>query len=484
MNWRVVCRLFGALLVGTTVPMVLPVAWALYFREWGSLMSFAITIGVMTATGGALQRIGRTASKSIFRREALLVVAMAWLVLPVFLSLPFYLDGVFGSPLDAYFEAVSGLTTTGASVLTEIEGAMGGAMHFWRMETHWIGGMGIMVLFVAVLPSLGVGGKMLFKNEVPGPITEGVKPRIRETSIALWRIYIGLTLAEAALLYAFGGLDLHASLGHAMSTLGTGGFSTQNASVAGYNSAAVDWIITTFMFIGGANFSLYYYAMLGQRGVFWKDPEFKVYAALTLVASVAVSISILPRHGGEIALAMRHGFFQVISILTTTGFATDDYDAYPAFARTLIVMLMFIGASTGSTAGGMKIFRYVVLARVIQQQLRKLVRPNAVSVVRVGQSTVSEETQSTVLAFFFVYIATFALGTLVMATMSPDLETAASATIACLGNIGPGLSAVGPTQNFAWVPVPGKLVLALIMILGRLELYTLLVLLAPSFWRR
>jgi trk system potassium uptake protein TrkH len=394
------------------------------------------------------------------------------------------LDGVFRSPVDAYFETVSGLTTTGSTALVGIESAMGMAMHFWRMETHWIGGMGIMVLFVAVLPSLGVGGKMLFKNEVPGPITEGVKPRIRETSIALWKIYIGLTVLQTLLLMGAGGLDLHAASGHAMSTLGTGGFSTLNNSVAGFSNPMVHWIIAAFMFLGGANFSLFFYALRGDRGVIWRDPEFRVYLAIVVFSSLAVAATIAQRHAGEWEPTLRHAFFQVLSVLTTTGFMTDDFDEYPTFPRTLIFGLMFIGACTGSTAGGIKVFRYVVLMKVFREQMHKLVRPAAVSVIKIGQTSISQETLSTVLAYFFVYMGTFALGTLVMATMSPDLETAASVTIASLGNIGPGLSAAGAVESLAWVPPGGKLILAALMILGRLELYTVLVLLAPSFWRR
>jgi trk system potassium uptake protein TrkH len=483
MNWRIVSRLLGVLFIGTAIPMVLPVVWAIACAEWMSLRSFALTIALMTGLGGALMRLGGAHAGAIYRREALLVVAVAWFVVPAFGALPFLLDGVMTSPFDAYFESVSGFTTTGASVLSLSDITISQATSMWRMETHWLGGMGIMVLFVAVLPSLGVGGKMLFKNEVPGPITEGVKPRIRETSVALWRIYIALTLVQTLALMLCG-TDLHFALGHSFATLGTGGFSTLNASIGELQSAPVEWVVILFMFLGGANFSLYFYVMRGDRSALWKDPEFRTYLWVVLAIALTVAITILPRHNGDVHDAARHGLFQVVSLITTTGFASEDFNTYPAFARNLLFFTLFIGACTGSTAGGPKIFRFMVLFRVVQQQIQKTLRPQAVSIVKMGHQRLGDDTVVGILTFFFLYLVTFLVGAVILSTMTPTLEVALSATIACLGNVGPGLAEVGPMANFGWIAWPGKLTLSVIMILGRLELYTVLVLFAPSFWRR
>jgi len=485
MSWTSVARLFGTIVFGFSTTLVLPMIWAVVYQEWGSLLSFGVTMALTWLLAFVLRIYGRSGDDAhIFRREALTVVGLSWFVLPAMGALPFLLDGVFTSPVDALFESVSGFTTTGATVLTEIETAMSRSTHFWRMMTHWLGGMGIMVLFVAVLPSLGVGGKMLFKNEVPGPITESLKPRIRETSVALWRIYIGLTVAQTILLATVGGMDLWNASAHAMSTLGTGGFSTLNSSVAGFDSVAVDVIITVFMFLAGVNFSLYFLALGGKWRTALRDIELWAYAGITLAATAIVSIAILERHGHQPLQAIRYGAFQVVAIVTTTGFGTDDFDQYPALARNLLFFLLFVGGSAGSTAGGMKVFRYIVLAKAAWRQVSRTFRPQSVSVVKIRNQAIGDDTVAAIQAFFFAYLGLFVFGAMAMSLMTPDLETAISSSIACLGNVGPGLSMVGPTQNYAFIPAPGKLLLTVLMVFGRLEVYTLLVLFAPSFWRR
>lgn len=473
----------GGLLLAFSFAFVLPGCFAIWNAEWGSLRSLAITAALSAAIGLILRTTARPASLTIFRRDALLLVTLAWLAIPCIGTLPYLLDGVFRSPADALFESFSGFTTTGATVLVEIEGSLTRSMHMYRMLSHWLGGMGIMVLFVAVLPSLGVGGKMLFRNEVTGPITESVQPRIRETSAALWGIYIGLTLVLTALLFAGSSMRFDDALGHAMSTLATGGFSSMNASVGGYNSAFVDWTITVFMFLGGVNFILYVWVLQGRRRAFLRDSEFLAYLGLTLVASIVVSCVIAERHDSLVD-AFRYGTFQVVAVLTTTGFATDDYDLYAPLARNLIFLLFFVGGSAGSTSGGLKVFRYVVLFRALFSHVARTFRPQEVRVVRVGDHAVGDVTVHGVLIFFFAYLVIFATGTLVLSSMMPDLDSAMSASISALGSVGPGLSEVGPTRNYALVPAPGKLVMCGLMVLGRLEVFTLLAVLTPGFWKR
>jgi trk system potassium uptake protein TrkH len=482
-NLRNVQRLIGGLLLAFSTTFLFPAAFAVVLEEWGSLRSFALTAVVCALFGGGLRWSARACSPTIFRRDALLLVTLAWVVIPVFGALPYLLEGVFRSVPDALFESFSGFTTTGATALMEIEGALTTSMHMYRLLSHWLGGMGIMVLFVAVLPSLGVGGKMLFRHEVTGPITESVQPRIRETSIALWKIYAGLTTLLALLLLFVGGLSFPDAIGHAMSTVATGGYSSMNASVGGYDSPVVDWTISFFMFLGGVNFILYFWLLQGRRGVVFRDSEFRAYVGVVFVASIVVSVAIVDRHGGWVD-AFRYGIFQVLAVLTTTGFATDDYDQYPPLARNLLFVLCFVGGSAGSTSGGIKVFRYVVLFRALYIYLARTFRPQATRVVKLGRHAIADETVTAVLVFFFAYLLIFAAGTLILSPMMPDLESAMSASISALGSVGPGLSEVGPTRNYAFVPGAGKLVLCAMMVLGRLEIFTLLAVLTPGFWRR
>lgn len=484
MNGRLIARLTSRLVLGMSLTMVLPALVALLDREWGSLRSFGLSMLLGSLVGFLLAWLGRGTGSSIFRREALVVVGLSWFLVPALGAIPYLLDGVFTSPADAWFESVSGFTTTGATVLTEIETSLTRSMHVWRMQTHWLGGMGIMVLFVAVLPSLGVGGKMLFRNEVSGPITESLQPRVRETSAALWKIYIAMTVVLTMLLLWPGKMHWEDAIAHAMTTMGTGGFSNKNDSLAGFESPVVEWIVLVFMILAGVNFSLYFLALQKRRvGAVLKDFEFRAYVGLIVVASVVVSVSILPRHG-DVGDAIRYGAFQVASIVTTTGLMTDDFDQYPPLARNIMFFLMFTGGCAGSTAGGLKIFRFIVLVKAAWMHTRRTFRPQSVLPVKINDHALADSTVNGVLVTFFAYLALLVFGTLVMSTMLPDLESALSATIACLGNVGPGLGPVGPTQNFGFLPAFGKVLLSVLMIFGRLEVFTLLVLFAPSFWKR
>lgn len=507
MNYRQISRTLGYMLMVLAGAMSTSLIWAFVNGDstW-TVIAFCASVAITFSFGLGGWYVGRKAQETIQRREALLVVAVSWLLLGVFGGLPYMLDRAFINPADAYFEAISGFTTTGSTVLTEIEG-LSNALHWWRGMTHWLGGMGIIVLFVAIFPHLGVGGKHLFKTEVPGPITEGLKPKIRETSWALWRIYAGFTAVLAALLYALGPneadvvarglspnavMDLHNAIIHAFATMATGGFSTLNASVAGFESVAVDVVITLFMFLAGVNFGLYYAILRGSGKKALRDLELWVYTAVVLVATALITINIwhtgppgsaeLLKHESLLG-SLRYAVFQVVGVVTTTGFGTDNFDVWPPLSRLTMVSLMFIGGMAGSTAGGMKVFRFVVIFKAIRLRLHEVFRPAAVQLVKVSGRTVSRDVVNDILVFFALGMFTFIGASLYMTFLGLDVVTATTSVAATLFNIGPGLERVGSVENFAFIPTSGKVVLSFCMILGRLEFYSLLVLLLPEFWR-
>lgn len=481
MNYKIIARLLGILMIVLALVMATSIVWSIYFREPKTTTAFILASSLTLVLGFGLYYLGRKESGTIGRREALLVVTASWFLTGIFGALPYMFDGAFTDFADAFFETVSGFTTTGSTVLTNIESLSHG-LHFWRAMTHWLGGMGIIVLFIAIFPQLGVGAKHLFKSEVPGPITEGLKPKIKETAATLWKIYLGLTVTECVLLY-FAGMSLFDAMCHSFATLATGGYSTKNASVAHYDSAAIEMIITVFMFFAGINFSLYYLFLQGNFTALFKDKEFRVYVALVCFATLAIAFSILTIHP-DFLQALRYAVFQVVAIVTTTGFGTDNFDAYPPFAKLLLVTLMFIGGSAGSTAGGMKISRLMVVSKAAFIEIYTAFRPQAVRAVKIGRSVMSGEVVKSIFGFFTIFIFAFVFGSLFMGLLGLDIVTATTSVVATLANIGPGLAKVGALENFAFIPTVGKIFLSLCMILGRLELYTVLVLLIPDFWKR
>lgn len=438
---------------------------------------------VSAAAGALLAWIGGREQARIGRREALVVVASSWFSASIFGGLPF----VFGAamtPWDAFFESSSGFTTTGATILVDIEGRLTPPLHLWRMLTHWLGGLGIVVLFVALFPALGVGGKHLYRTESAGPQSDGLAPRIRETAFAMWKVYTTLTavLVLLLLITGMGGLE---ALGHAFSTMGTGGFSTRNSSIAAYESLPIELILTLFMFLAGSNVALFHEAFRRGPAVFWHNAEFRAYFSIFAVASLVIAVDIAQGPHDSILSGLRFASFQVVAIMTTTGFATDDFETWPAFSQALLFSLYFFGGSAGSTAGGMKIIRLLIVLRALQGELRRGFRPTLIAPVRVGSQVVLPHVVTETLAFVVIFLLTVAAGTVAVALFDPvDLLTAGSAALTCVSNIGPGFGMVGPTDNFAFLSAPSKVVLSLCMLLGRLEFFTLLALLVPSFWRR
>ncbi|MCH7702501.1 MAG: TrkH family potassium uptake protein [Planctomycetes bacterium] len=509
MNFSYVLRQLG-LLVGVLAVCVMAVAgyagalwWSGATSERVACYALLATFGLGLVAGLSLWLPQRRREGELGRREALLLVAASWFLGAALAALPFYIwshlraasdDGAFSSYVDCYFEAMSGLTTTGATVLTSIA-AVPKSLLFWRAMTQWLGGLGIVLLFVAVLPMLGVGGKRLFRVEAPGPTPEGVRPRIQETARALWMIYVGLTVAEILILRMLG-MGWFDSVTHTLTTLATGGFSTLDSSIGGFASPALEWAIVFFMVLAGVNFGIYYQLLRRRWGILREDPELRLYLVILAVGFLVVLVGIwnAPIHttaGDELAPgtgnAIRTAAFQVVSVQTTTGFCTVDFNQWSFLPKVTLLILMFVGASAGSTGGGLKVMRCLIAFKVMLAELEHVFRPNVIRTVKVGKSVVDSELKLTTLAYFLAIGTIFCMGTILLmifeSSESIDVVTAATATIATLNNIGPGLARVGAIENFAWFSAPSKLLMSLLMALGRLELFAILVLFVPRFWR-
>lgn len=483
MNLRSAFRFLGRLLVILAVAELFPVACCLWYDELWSALAF-IGSGLLTGLlGAALMWMARGAKGELYRREGILIVVGGWLLASLFGALPYIASGALPNPVDALFESASGFTTTGASVLTDIESAGRGIL-FWRSFTQWLGGMGIIVLFVALLPEVGPGARFLYKLEVPGPTAETLHPKVHDTAAVLWTLYLGLSAAMIVLLL-LAGLDLYDAMTHAFSTLSTGGFSPRNTSVAAFESPLVEVIIILFMILAGTNFSLFYSLQKYHGRKLLGDPEFRLYIAL--IAAFSLTIAVHLRLGGgyiHFGRALLDSTFQVASILTTTGFATADFNAWPNLSRMLLVLLMFVGGCAGSTAGGIKVMRYVIAFRAALREVRLIFSPSTVITIFVGGKKVPDVVVRSVAGFLILYLASWAFGTLLLTIGGLDLESSSTASIATLGNIGPGLGAVGPTANFAFFSDWQKLVMVLLMWLGRLEVYAIAALFTTAFWRR
>ena len=480
-NIRSVLRVLGFMIFILGLMMVIPLGISLYYQD-SSSAGILVSI-LVTAACGSLLYLFFKRHKDLGIRDGFLIVGMGWFLMALFGALPFLFSGAIPSFTDAFFESMSGFTTTGATILTDIE-QMPPALLFWRAFTHWIGGMGIIVLSLAVLPLLGVGGMQLFKAEVPGPTADKLTPRIAETARILWLVYVGITFLEVLFLL-LGGMSLLDAFCHAFATMATGGFSTRNASIGAFNSAYFDYVITFFMFAAGVNFALHYKFIIGKFDSYWKNFEFRTYLGIVLIAAAVITISnLLGGVYNNFFDSVRHGLFQSVAIGTTTGFGTADYETWTYLAQILLFMLMFIGGSAGSTGGGMKVLRLIIVVKYTFIQLKKLIHPNAVIPLRVGNRVIPKEITLSVIGFFLLYVFLFVLVSIIMSLMGMDLLTAAGASASCLGNIGPGLGNVGPTDNFAWMPALAKWILALTMMVGRLEIYTVLVIFTKGLWSK
>ncbi|OVE81770.1 hypothetical protein BVY04_02535 [bacterium M21] len=527
MNRRAVIYVVSALsiVIGVSILTSSPVAW-LMGDDTRTISLLAISAVIPMVFGGIGILLTRSKAVNLGVREGFGIVTFGWLVASIFGAIPFMLISDL-SWYDAFFETMSGFTTTGASVLDSnlvlasgeklVDGIpqLPDGLLYWRSMTHWLGGMGIVVLSLAIIPFLGIGGQSLYNAEVPGPTSDQLTPRIASSAKILWAVYVLLTIVETGLLWA-GGMPLFDSWCHTCGTMATGGFSTKQASIGHYDSAYFDGVITLFMFLAGCNFVLHYKALRGKPLFYFKDEEWRFYTMVTVAATLTIAAGLMAKNdsiilttGKEVAPtlwnALRFSSFQVASILTTTGYATADFDLWIPYAQLVLVLLMFTGGCGGSTGGGMKNSRVVLLLKYGQTQLKRCLFPNALSNVRLSNARISNTTVHKTLGFFFLFVTLFVVFTFIISiteagnpncrpaaaalegqtlSMECDIVTAATSSIACLANIGPGLGRVGPTSSYSWMSPLGKIVLTFAMLLGRLELYTVLVIFLPSFWKK
>ncbi len=480
-NLRVIIGILGLLLSISGLSMLLCIPFSIYYGEdW---LTFVYSSGITLIVGISCWLVGqKEKNKELKKRDGYLVVTFGWLMMAFFGTLPYFFSGTIDSFTNAFFETMSGFTTTGASILNNIESMPKGIL-FWRSLTQWVGGMGIIVLTVAILPILGIGGMQLFVAEAPGIGPEKLKPRIKDTAKRLWFIYLGLTSLELVLLM-FGGMSFFDAINHALTTMATGGFSTKQDSIAFYDSAYIQYVIVLFMFLAGTSFSITYFGMKGKFKKLWSNEEFRVYLFITGLLSVGIGTTIYLLGGVGTERAFRDALFQTVSILTTTGYVTTDYTQWMPFLTMVFFSLMFIGASSGSTAGGVKIVRHIILFKNSFLEMKRQLHPSAVIPVRLNQKAVNRDITFHVLAFMMIYFLIFALGSIAIALTGVDVLTAIGASATSLGNIGPGLGSVGPASNFAHMPDASKWVLSFLMLMGRLELFTVLMLFTPYFWKK
>ena len=480
MHFASVIHLQGLLLMFLAASMLLPIPFSLYYGDtdyWALLISAGATF----LSGFLIYKITRF-KQDLRAKEGFAVVTLGWIILSLFGSLPFVLSGAVSSFTDAFFETMSGFTTTGATILVDIEPLPHGIL-FWRSLTHWLGGMGIIVLSLAILPFLGVGGMQLFKAEVPGPVADKLTPRITETAKILWGVYVLLSAAETGLLM-LGGMNLFDALTHTFGTMATGGFSTRNASVGAYDSAYIDYVIIFFMLLAGTNFSLHYRFLRGDFRAHLRNTEFLYFLSIIALATIIIGVDTFFNQYQNLPKALQDTLFQVVSIQTTTGYGTADYEQWAFSSQFVLFSLMFIGGCAGSTGGGMKVIRIHLLIKFVFSEITRLIHPHAVVPVRLRKITVPRDVVTNVLGFFILGVLVFIAGVFAMSALGLDMATSFGATAATLWNIGPGLGSVGPTDNYAHIPLIGKWMLSLFMLMGRLELFTVIILFSPAYWRK
>ncbi|MFH1675106.1 MAG: TrkH family potassium uptake protein [Pseudomonadota bacterium] len=532
MNKLAVGYAIGKLLQVMGGVLIIPFSMALYNHRSlltvqslvnPEVLGFLAAISVSFVIGTTLTKACCTGKDLQGVREGFAIVTFGWIMLSLVGCIPFVTyflgDGVLVAPIsivqsftDAYFETMSGFTTTGATILANVEG-LPRSLLFWRSLTHWLGGMGIITLALAIFPAMGVSGYQMFRGEVPGPSADRLQPRLAETAKVLWGVYLLLSAVETILLCA-GGMPLFDSLCHTFGTMATGGFSTKNASIGAYNSNYFDWVITVFMFLAGMNFLIHYRVMRGQYKDLFINKEFHFYTG-TIIVCVVVLTALLYYNGvpsaehsavhfrhnspameeftqhvsaesdklGNLYQCLRRAAFQVVSIITTTGYGTADFDVWPDVCRFLLVVLMFWGGCAGSTGGGMKMVRIMVVLKAAGRELRKMAKPRLIAPLKIGETTVEEVMVVNILTFVILFMGLFVISALLLSLFVPDLVTAISASSATIGNIGPGLAGVGSIEHYGWIPIPGKWILIFCMLLGRLEVYTVLIALHPATWK-
>ncbi len=482
MNLVLVAKVVLVLLLVIAAFMVAPLLVAIIYGETAMISAFLIPMAGVMLVAGLYLLLTRGVRGSLSTKDGFFLVTMSWLFAAGVGALPFTISGWVPSYADAFFETMSGFTTTGATILTDIE-SLPDSLLFWRSLTHWLGGMGIIVLTVAILPLLGVGGYQIMKAEAPGPSVDRLTPKITQTAKILWFIYLGLTVLETVLLM-LGGLSLYDALTHTFGTLATGGFSPKAASVGHYSSPFVQWVITAFMMGAGINFILYYRLLMGEFRLIRQNTEVKAYLGIFLVATLIIALVLNRGYYATFGESLRYAGFQAASILTTTGYATADFALWPALAQGILFALMFIGGSAGSTGGGIKVVRIVTIIKQGFNEMRYLIHPRGVFSIRLSGSPVRKDVVYSITGFAFLYIFLLVVTAVVVSTGGHDLLTSMTTALATLGNIGPGFGRIGPVENYAFFQDYIKWFLSFIMMVGRLEIYTVLVLITPAFWKR
>ena len=487
MKIGIVLKVLSLVCLIVSLFMLLPLGLALLDgTPDAGAFALSLACGLLVSLLLSLGGMGERGHGGLGIREALGVVALAWAIASAVGALPYWSSGVTPSYTDAFFETMSGFTTTGATVLEDIEAAPRGVL-LWRALTHWLGGMGIIVLSLAVLPFLGLGGMELFKTEVPGVTQEKLTPRLQQTALLLWGIYVLLTFVETVLL-VFGGMSLFDAFAHSCSTIATGGFSTKNTSIAWFHSAYIEWVITFFMFASGVNFSLYFLLTARNFRAFFGDEELRWYTGIVVGSSLAITAFLLiEKLAVGLEPALRKAAFHVVSVMTTTGFITDDFDLWPEFARFLFLLLMVVGACGGSTGGGCKVVRFLLLGRQLRAETLRLLHPRAIITARLNGRPVPRGIMDSAAAFLMLYVLLVTAGTLIVTAFSHpglDLLSAFSGTITCLSNVGPGLNTLGAVESFAWLPSGVKWLFSFLMLAGRLELFAVVLLFLPGTWAR
>jgi len=474
MNFKLILRFLGKILVYYSAILLIPALIANYYNE--PYTPFLISAAISLVTG-ILFHFLKPESEVFRYKEGLAIVGMGWFLISIFGSLPYIMSGVH--PVDSFFESMSGFTTTGATIFDKIE-ELPKSIIFWRSFTQWLGGMGIIALFVAIFPAMAGKSETLFYAEYPGVTLEKLKPRLEDTAMILYGIYLFYTLLEFAILYLLG-VPAFESINHSFTTLSTGGFSSHTASISYYNSAAIDSVIVIFMMIAGTNFALHYYLLSQRRGIY-KDPEFKAYIFIFLIASISIILLNLKTY--NIFESIRYSVFQVVSIATTTGYTTADFDTWSSGAKIILLTLMFIGGSSGSTAGGIKVLRIYLLVKYSIIQILKVAEPRTARTVKFGDKAIQKNILDETIAFFILFIMIFAVSSIILSLSDYDLVTSFSSVAACLGNIGPALGLAGASESYSFFSYHVKIILALDMWIGRLEIFTVLALFMPQFWMK
>jgi trk system potassium uptake protein TrkH len=489
MRLKILLNVIGGLLVILGLTMILPIIIS-YFYEGNDLKGFLLSSSSCIGLGLPVWIFTRH-NKTLTNKDGFAIVTFSWIFTAIAGALPFYFSGAIPNITDAFFESMSGVTTTGASILGNIntlphlkngiESLPHGVL-FWRSFIQWIGGMGIIVFYIAILPLLGVGGVQLFKAESPGPVSDKIRPRVRETAKFLWIIYVGMTFVQIIFL-RIAGMEIFDSICHAFTTMPTGGFSTKNASLAHFESSYIHYIIIFFMFVAGINFSLHFRLINGDYKVYTKDTEFLVYMFITSFITFIIFFSIAVQNNLFSMTGFKEALFETVSILTTTGYVLGDYEIWPLFIQMVLLTLMFVGGMGGSTTGGMKVIRILLLVKYAALETRRMLHSRALIPVKIGKQSIKEDVVRNTLGFFLFFMSAFIITTILLSTMGIDIESSIGAAASAMGNIGPGLGKFGPTDNYALLPSQGKWLLSFCMLLGRLEIFTVMVLFSRTYWK-